>query len=86
MAESEGSKLLSILQAELIGAKTQWEYLEDRIMSGYKDAYKLHVDALTKMKNARLLAEQKEAVFLGIEMFVLSVVSVGFAGGSLAAS
>jgi hypothetical protein len=74
MAESEASSLLHMLQSELTGAKSQWEYLEDRIANGYKDAYKLHKGALDKMRKAKMAS--REAM-----MFVLSCVSVGFAGG-----
>jgi hypothetical protein len=81
MADSPASTALHALQSELGGAKTQWEYLEDRLTNGYKDAYKSHVAVLTAMKNARILQEQRDAKSLAIAMFVFSVVSVGFAGG-----
>jgi hypothetical protein len=81
MADAPASGPLHMLQSELNGAKSQWESLQDRILNGYKDAYKLHVGALQKMQQARLLEEQQEARTRGYYMFVLSVVSVGFAGG-----
>jgi hypothetical protein len=81
MAESLASGPLHKLQSELTGAKSQWEYLHDRITNGYKDAYKLHVGALQEMKQARLLEEQREARVRGYFLFVSSVVAVGFAGG-----
>jgi hypothetical protein len=74
MAESEASPLLHDLQSELTGAKTQWEYLEDRVANGYKDGYKLHKGALDEMRHTKQAS--REAL-----MFVLSVLSVGFAGG-----
>jgi hypothetical protein len=81
MADSPASASLHALQSELAGAKTQWEYLEDRLTNGYKDAYKTHVGVLKAMENAKILAEQADAKWIGIGMFVFSVVSVGFAGG-----
>jgi hypothetical protein len=81
MPESPASGSLHLLQSELNGAKSQWEYLHDRLTNGYKDAYKLHVGALQEMKQAKLLQEQTEARVRGILLFVSSVVAVGFAGG-----
>ena len=63
------------------GAYKQWEFLQDVITNGYKDAYKLHLGALTDMHKAKVIAEQNEAKWCGVAMFVFSVVSVGFAGG-----
>ena len=63
------------------GACKQWEFLQDVITNGYKDAYKLHLGALTDMHKAKVIAEQNEAKWCGVAMFVFSVVSVGFAGG-----
>src|SRR5215217_8181717 len=80
-AESPASGPLHMLQTELNGAKSQWEYLEDRIINGYKDAYKLHSAALKQAEDAHLEALRKDAQIKAIGMFVFSVVSVGFAGG-----
>ena len=81
MAESAASGPLHTLQSELAGVKSQWEYFADRVINGYKDAYKAHLGALQTMKRDRLMREQQEAQQRGVYMFVLSVVAVGFTGG-----
>jgi hypothetical protein len=83
MVDAPASQPLHNLQAELSGVKSQWQSLLDVIVDGYNDAYDLHLEALEKMHQARLLREQQEARVRGYYMFVLSVISAGFAGGAV---
>ena len=81
MPESPASVALHMLLAELNATKSQWEDLQDVIALGYADAYDAHLKTLNDMHKARLIAEQKSKEWFGVEMFIFSVVSVGFAGG-----
>jgi hypothetical protein len=74
--ESPASGPLHHLQSELLAAKSAWEQLGVRIAKGYTLAYAEHVNTLTLMKKAKEAEMSNNAL-----MFVLSVVSVGFAGG-----
>jgi len=75
---SKAYQPLANLQSEINGAKSQWESLLDRLINGYKDAYKAHKDALKELE--RLIKKDTESD-VGALMFIFSVVSVGFAGG-----
>ena len=60
MAESAASGPLHMLMAELNGAKSQWEYLHDRLTNGYKDARK-RVQRALKAKSTRITARDQTA-------------------------
>ena len=75
---SETVGQLSLLKAEFASAKSRWEYLCDRIMNGYKDAYNEHANALKQFRQIREYHEKQDAAAM---MFIYSVVSVAFAGG-----
>jgi hypothetical protein len=81
MAESPASGPLHALQAELSGAKSQWEYLHGRLTNGYKDAYKWHAGALKQVELNRKKALEQDARMRQLGLFIFSVTTVGFAGG-----
>src|SRR4051812_36379938 len=81
MAESPASEPLHFLQSELSGAKSQWEYLHDRLTNGYKDAYNKHAAVLKEVEANRRKALEKDARLRQLGFFIFSVASVGFAGG-----
>jgi hypothetical protein len=74
--ESPASQPLHHLQSELLAAKAAWERLGVRIGLGYTEAYQRHFITLAEMKRAHDAAMSND-----VAQFVLSVVSVGFAGG-----
>ena len=74
--ESPSSGPLHNLQSELLAAKAAWEQLGARIAKGYTIAYRRHEDTLTEMKKAKEAAMSNDGL-----LFVLHIVSVGFAGG-----
>jgi hypothetical protein len=69
---------LSLLKGEFASAKSRWDALLDRIVNGYKDAYKDQKAALDEFRKIRELHAQQDAAVM---MFILNVVGVGFAGG-----
>ena len=74
--ESPASRPLHMLQSELLAAKAIWEQLGIRILRGYDAAYSIHKKTLKDME-----LEKKAALSNDALIFVMSILSVGMAGG-----
>mgnify|MGYP000191237415 CR=1 FL=1 len=74
--ESPASRPLHMLQSELLAAKVTWEQLGVRILKGYDTGYNIHKKTLKDMELKKKAALSNDAL-----IFVVSILSVGMAGG-----
>jgi hypothetical protein len=74
--ESPASGPLHNLLTELLAAKNSWEQLGIKIAKGYRTAYGVHAKTLKDMETAKKDFLSNDAL-----IFVMSILSVGVAGG-----
>src|SRR6266436_5388941 len=81
--ESQGSLILHALLTELHTAGYNWALMADVVSQGYRDAYDMHKKTLAKVKQNE---ESGNLQLKEMYLFVLTAVSVGFAGGLVGAA
>ena len=79
--DSPASLHLHYLQSELLDARTIWEQLATQVALGYTDALDMQEKTLQDMKKAIQRDAFSPELTIEVVMFVLSVTSVGLAGG-----